>query len=402
VRIGNSDAKLLAESPRKVVIESPRDVVGPTTIEVKENNTSTTGQFRNLKIDLTAPKTSLLKGESTELHVQVTGLEGLTQPVNVQLQNQSPSTVQLSGGNTQTQTVRPQDVQTGGVYTWNGNLIGVQRGSFFIVATVPSGTYFQEGPLGPNDPIPIPDPTKTEPAQDPRRRDPGQLHEPEPGGGSGQGGTPNRPVNPNPNNPGGGNSGNNPQPTDCHCVALAVTPTVEKPAIDITDLKVKAAEQNLPEFMDLKVTIKFRYNMQCKGNRATHCKVTIAWKPRAHVVFSDSNWSGTEYVEQDVVGEEKMLPLDGTCHGDPGSCEVTSDHKVTTTFKNIHYPAGFIAKLKKSGREAVSVGKLDVTINWEISAVPPCGSLSNVTTTLAKPNGGKYHKDDRGIYQPMK
>jgi hypothetical protein len=147
-KIGGTDAKVIAESPRQLVVETPRNVVGPTEIKVTENGSATTGPFRNLKIDLTAPKTSLLKGESTELHVQVSGLEGITQPIPIQLQNQSPSTVNLAGGNTQTIPIQPSQVTTGGIFNSTRVLTGVQNGSFNITATVitSSGSTHTPGP----------------------------------------------------------------------------------------------------------------------------------------------------------------------------------------------------------------------------------------------------------------
>jgi hypothetical protein len=134
-KVGDSDAKVIAESPRQVVVESPRDVVGQSQIKVNENGTATAGAFRNLKIDLTAPKTSLLRGESTELHVQVQGLEGLSQPVQVQLQNLSPSNVNLSGGNIQTIPIQPSAV-TGGSFNWSGTVTGVAAGGFNMTGSV--------------------------------------------------------------------------------------------------------------------------------------------------------------------------------------------------------------------------------------------------------------------------
>ncbi|HSS18928.1 MAG TPA: hypothetical protein VLL54_02530 [Pyrinomonadaceae bacterium] len=160
VNVGNGSARVIAESPRKVVVESPRDVVGPTKIEVTENGTTATGGFRNLKIDLTAPKTSLMKGESTELHVEVSGLEGITQPIPVQVQNLSPSTVNLSGGNTQTIQIQPSQVQTGGTFPWSTGVTGTGTGGFSITASVPTGTYASPNPAPPStSPSPSPSPS---------------------------------------------------------------------------------------------------------------------------------------------------------------------------------------------------------------------------------------------------
>lgn len=75
----------LAESPRKTVFEVPRDAVGPAELMLKERNRTSLGQYRNIGVRLSAPKTNLLKGEQTELKVNVVGLEGIKTAVPLQL-----------------------------------------------------------------------------------------------------------------------------------------------------------------------------------------------------------------------------------------------------------------------------------------------------------------------------
>ena len=139
-KVADSKANVIAESPRKIVVEGPRDVVGPTNIEINEKGTTASRPFRNLKIDLTAPKTSLLKGESTELHVQVSGLQGLNQPIQIEIQNQSPSTINLAGGNTQTIPIQPSQVTPGGTFNWSTNVTGTGKGGFIITGSLPGTT----------------------------------------------------------------------------------------------------------------------------------------------------------------------------------------------------------------------------------------------------------------------
>ena len=173
IKIGNVDSRIIAESPRKVVCESSSGVVGPTNIEVTENATTATGKFRNLKIDLTAPKTSLLKGESTELHVEVNGLQGLTNPIPVQIQNQSPSTINLTGGNTQTISIQPSQVQSTGNFQWSTGVTATGNGGFSITGSVPTGPYLSPAPPSTSpspNPTPAPQPADTvmtRPAKEP-------------------------------------------------------------------------------------------------------------------------------------------------------------------------------------------------------------------------------------------
>jgi hypothetical protein len=134
VTIGSTPITVIAESPRKAIVRSPTDVVGPTEIKVNEAGTQTTAPFRNLKIDLTAPKTNLLKGERTELRVQVSGLQGITSPVPVLMV--TTGTVNTQGGNTQTINIQPSQVGPNGVFTQTFGLTGISAGAFSVVTSI--------------------------------------------------------------------------------------------------------------------------------------------------------------------------------------------------------------------------------------------------------------------------
>jgi hypothetical protein len=140
VKIRDANGNVIAESPRSVVVGIPKTAVGPSSIVVDDNGNTTTGNFRALKIDLTAPKTSLLKGESTELHVQVQGLQGITQPVPIQIQNQTPQNVNITGGNNQNIVINPSQVTTGGTFNWTTPITGTSSGGFNITGTIPATT----------------------------------------------------------------------------------------------------------------------------------------------------------------------------------------------------------------------------------------------------------------------
>jgi hypothetical protein len=143
VRAGDAVVRPLAESPRQTVVEVPVEMIGMSLMSVSEPVASSgqpaTGDvsFRALRIDLSAPKTSLLKGEKTELHVQVSGLDGITQPVPVRLVNESPSVVKLEGGETQTIVIDPGRTSGAGVFSADRTVTGSRRGGFAIDASVP-------------------------------------------------------------------------------------------------------------------------------------------------------------------------------------------------------------------------------------------------------------------------
>ena len=125
---------LIAESPRKAVFRAPTNVTGPIEINLKEGNKETKGTFRNVGVNLTAPKTNLLKGESTELHVEVNGLQGITEPVPLHLTKGGVVTMQ--GGDVQTMSIKPAEVQSNGTFTTTRTITGVQTGAWNATATI--------------------------------------------------------------------------------------------------------------------------------------------------------------------------------------------------------------------------------------------------------------------------
>ena len=125
---------ILAESPRQVVVNTPPNITGPMQIRVNDNGAETTGNFRNIGVNLSAPKTSLRKGESTTLKIEVSGLQGITEPVPLHLVKGGVVTMQ--GGDVQSMTIKPAEVQSNGTFTTTRTITGVQTGVWNATATV--------------------------------------------------------------------------------------------------------------------------------------------------------------------------------------------------------------------------------------------------------------------------
>jgi len=132
--IARNSSPLLAESPRKAVFEAPTNVTGPIEIKLKEGDVETKGTYRNVGVNLTAPKTNLLKGEKTELKVEVTGLQGLKVPVPLILE--CKGVITMVGGIYQPLVIQPSQVGADGRYTTTRGITGVQSGGWEATATV--------------------------------------------------------------------------------------------------------------------------------------------------------------------------------------------------------------------------------------------------------------------------
>lgn len=131
--------RTLAESPRKIVFASPNNVTGPMGIMVRERDNVATGTARNVGVNLSAPKTELLKGEQTELEIEVRGLKGIKKDVPLQLD--AKGVITMAGGNFQNLRIKPTEVQADGRYTTTRTITGVKPGGFNVSATVIVGPY---------------------------------------------------------------------------------------------------------------------------------------------------------------------------------------------------------------------------------------------------------------------
>ncbi len=132
--VGNQPAEILAESPRKSVFKSPENIVGPTEVAMKEGNDERRADFRNVAVGLSAPKTNLLKGESTTVTMKVEGLQGIRKPVSIQVI--TTGTVNMGGGNTQILPIQPEKVLPGGEFIATRTLTASAAGGFSVVANV--------------------------------------------------------------------------------------------------------------------------------------------------------------------------------------------------------------------------------------------------------------------------
>jgi hypothetical protein len=132
--IGDALCQLVAESPRKGIFTSPLTTVGVTNLKISNGNKGATGQFRNIGINLTAPKTTLARGERTELSVQLSGLQGITTPISIQLV--TTGAVNTQGGNDQIIQITPSMIDPKGTTTQTFTLNAVQAGSFNVTANL--------------------------------------------------------------------------------------------------------------------------------------------------------------------------------------------------------------------------------------------------------------------------
>jgi len=135
----SGEIRLLAEGPRMAAFKAPGNVTGPIELHLTEANAQSTGSYRNVGVNLTAPKTTLLRGEKTTLTVEVSGLGGIKKPVPLTLTSQG--VVTMEGGTYQPLVIQPSQVGADGRYSTSRGITGVQPGGWGATATVVTNRF---------------------------------------------------------------------------------------------------------------------------------------------------------------------------------------------------------------------------------------------------------------------
>ncbi|HSS21685.1 MAG TPA: CHAT domain-containing protein [Pyrinomonadaceae bacterium] len=173
VKLGGTALPLIAESPRSLVVHNTSEAAGPNNLDISENGMATQCPFRNVQVNLSAPKLNLIRGETTTLHVTVAGLAGISGNQSLDLQNESPGVIRMSGGEQQHLTIHGGEVRSDGSYATDRTLTGITPGGFGVTATL-KWTDVCNSPIQVVGPVTRPTPTGNGQAPRPDKLDQGR------------------------------------------------------------------------------------------------------------------------------------------------------------------------------------------------------------------------------------
>jgi hypothetical protein len=137
IRIGETPANVVVESPRSCVFDVPEGPIGPGRIEVRDGANAASGPFRIIGLHLTPPQPIIHTGDTTSFGAEVYGLDGLDHSLSLMLRNLSTSVVAMEGGEEQTLMIAPSQVSAGGTYAISRRLTGIHRGDYAVNVSVP-------------------------------------------------------------------------------------------------------------------------------------------------------------------------------------------------------------------------------------------------------------------------
>src|SRR5262249_21832796 len=133
--IGGVPLQPLAESPRARVLLNTNQTPGATQIKYVEQGKESSGPFQNLGIRVSSPNTNLLRNQKTTMDV-VAEVQDIQQVVSLDVVNDTPGIVSISGGDNQHFTIRPADVQQDGSYHQTFTVTANQAGTWGATAMV--------------------------------------------------------------------------------------------------------------------------------------------------------------------------------------------------------------------------------------------------------------------------
>ncbi|HET6893179.1 MAG TPA: hypothetical protein VFH31_18910, partial [Pyrinomonadaceae bacterium] len=145
VTVGGRVAPILLEVNQgnngSLFVQSPTDLVGQSEIALRERDVSTTGKFNNLRVEVTATETNILKGRTSLVTSRVTGFKGLdpeAYPISFEKVNRTPQIIFFEGapGTLISNSITREEVGEEGIYTRQVTARGIQTGDFTIDVSV--------------------------------------------------------------------------------------------------------------------------------------------------------------------------------------------------------------------------------------------------------------------------
>lgn len=133
--IGETQLQTFAESTRMRVMKNTSQVAGLTEFKYSEQGRQVSSPFLNLGVALTSPDTKLQTGGKTSMKVIVSA-PGIQQDISLELVNDTPGIITISGGDKQRFIIHPADVQVDGTYKQIFTVTAHSAGAWGATATV--------------------------------------------------------------------------------------------------------------------------------------------------------------------------------------------------------------------------------------------------------------------------
>ena len=135
VSIGNTIFPVMAESPRQCIVEIPQRMEIPDTVEIKvmeDFKPKCTQSVIPVRMVLAYDKIKVKKGETANVYVTITGLQGMESNPHLLIENQTPDVISMKDGDKQDIEITPAMLGGGNQYKLNFTVKGIISGDFSV------------------------------------------------------------------------------------------------------------------------------------------------------------------------------------------------------------------------------------------------------------------------------
>ena len=136
IEVGGQPAKLVAVNESEVFFEVNNYVPGEQNLSLQYDDLDAEASVNVVDYSLQAGKLSLNRGEKTNLDISVVGLEGLQEPIEFSIQNESVGTITISGGDNQVFKILPYEVSESGSWEKHFEIQSLTSGRFSVTTNI--------------------------------------------------------------------------------------------------------------------------------------------------------------------------------------------------------------------------------------------------------------------------
>lgn len=130
--LNNQLLDILAESPGQCVVKIPPGATGESILQVQEKNKPACSQkISGVELYVSTGKTNLLKGETSYVNVELSGLQHLPDTARLTITNTSTAVVIMQPANEVVMLITSENL-TNGTYTKRFDLQSIKAGNFII------------------------------------------------------------------------------------------------------------------------------------------------------------------------------------------------------------------------------------------------------------------------------
>ncbi len=143
INLNGKALDILAESPETIIVNVPENISGIQELEIIENDTNFTKNVSVINLNLSVDKSSLSSGETTNLHLNVSGLENIETPITVYIDNYTEGSVTLQNGNHQKLVIKPDLIDSQGIYNNNLQITAIHPGGYSLGVEIEEPTLIE-------------------------------------------------------------------------------------------------------------------------------------------------------------------------------------------------------------------------------------------------------------------